>query len=1215
MSALAAVLAGATLLAQEAKPPILSACEIEYPPYCRVDAAGNPDGFSVELLRATLAAMGREVVFRTGPWHDVKGWLEEGEVEALPLVGRTPEREAFFDFTFPYMSLHGAIVVRRDTEGINTLEDLRGHTVAVMRGDNAEEFLRREERGVDIHVVDTFEQALRELAGRRHHAVLIQRLVALRLVHEMKLGDALRVVNRPVDGFRQDFCFAVHKGDADTLALLNEGLALVMADGTLRRLHAKWFAVLELPTNRPIMVGGDNNYPPYEYLDRRSRPAGYNVDLTRAIARELGLDVRIQLGPWAEIMEKLENGEIDILQGMFHTTARSQAFEFSQAHAVNHYVAVVRRKDGPAPSAMAQMTGRRIAVQAGDVATEFLVQAGLGDQLIMHENQEAALRAVVAGEVDVCVVTRTTALSLVSQQGWKKALAIGKRPLFLAEYCYAVRQGEKALLAEFSEGLAAIKESGEYRQIQEKWLGVYEGELGIGFLDALRYSAMVLVPLLLILLAVFLWSWSLRRQVERRTTALRQQREFIHAVLDHLPMGVAVNTVGPDVRFEYMNEQFPGIYRTTREALADTNRFWETVYEDAEFRQEIQARVEADCASGDPQRMQWVDIPISRQGQEIAYVSARNIPLPEQGVMISTVFDVTTRRQAEIRVEHLNRVLRSIRDVNQLIVRERDRHTLIREGCRLLVDNRGYTSALIILMGEDGRPAEWAEAGMGAAAEFMAALLAKGELPPCCAHVRTDGNVAMVPDRHSTCRDCPAVGRHLETQSLCTQLAHEGIVLGHLVVALSYDMSVDDEELSLFTEMAGDPAYALHTQRNEAFRAASERERALLEQQLAQAQKMDSVGRLASGVAHDFNNALGVILGYAEMSLRQLLADSPLHAYLTAIQKAARHSADLTGQLLAFARKQAIAPRSLDLNQTVAHMLDMLRRLVGEAIDVQWFPREGLWPVKADSSQLGQVLANLSANARDAIADIGKITIETDNVHFDAAYCARHAGFAPGDFVMLAFSDNGCGMDAATLKNAFEPFFTTKAQGKGTGLGLAMIYGIVRQNAGFINAYSEPGQGTTFRIYLPRHAGAEAAAPAGPPPEAEAIPRSEGETILLVEDNDAIRTLAGEMLATLGYHVLDAATPGEAIRIAETRHEAIHLLMTDVVMPEMNGRNLAVHLARIHPAMRRLFMSGYTANIIAHQGVLDEGIHFIQKPFAMGDLARKVREALEDRRD
>jgi len=388
----------------------------------------------------------------------------------------------------------------------------------------------------------------------------------------------------------------------------------------------------------------------------------------------------------------------------------------------------------------------------------------------------------------------------------------------------------------------------------------------------------------------------------------------------------------------------------------------------------------------------------------------------------------------------------------------------------------------------------------------------------------------------------------------------------------------------------------------------AEEEREKLQAQFIQAQKMESVGRLAGGVAHDFNNMLSAILGYADLALQKLDQASPLHADLEQIRHAAQRSADLTNQLLAFARKQAIAPRVLDLNETVEGTLKMLRRIIGENIVVTWAPSLNLWPVKIDPTQVDQILANLLVNARDAIDDKGKVTIETHNVVLDETYCSGHRGFRPGNFAMLTVSDDGCGMDQETVIHVFEPFFTTKKVGLGTGLGLATVYGIVKQNAGFINVYSEPGKGTIFKIYLPSVASSATQVAAG-----ESLYSAQGgiETILLVEDEPMILGLCKTLLEELGYTVLPAKSPSEAIHLAKEHAGKFRLLITDVVMPEMNGRDLAKSLRALFPDIKCLFMSGYTANVIANQSVLDEDIHFMQKPFTFNDLAAKVNEAME----
>lgn len=392
-------------------------------------------------------------------------------------------------------------------------------------------------------------------------------------------------------------------------------------------------------------------------------------------------------------------------------------------------------------------------------------------------------------------------------------------------------------------------------------------------------------------------------------------------------------------------------------------------------------------------------------------------------------------------------------------------------------------------------------------------------------------------------------------------------------------------------------------------RKKEEKDREKLQDQLAQAQKMESVGRLAGGVAHDFNNMLSVILGYTEMALNQISPDQPLYAELKEIQKATERSANLTQQLLAFARKQTINPRVLDLNSTVGSMLKMIKRLIGEDIDLGWKAERIIWPIRVDPNQIDQILANLCVNARDAITGTGKVTIETENVVFDEYYCASHGDVIPGEFVLLAVSDNGCGMDKETMTRLFEPFYTTKDMGKGTGLGLATIYGIVKQNYGFINVYSEPGKGTTFKIYFPRHIGVIE--------EDQSVTSKEilvsqgNETILLVEDEPAIMQMGKIMLEKLGYQVLTASTPDKAIDLAQNNDNEIHLLVTDLVMPEMNGRELSNRLHDLFPGIKTLFMSGYTANVIAHHGMLDKGVNFIPKPFTLKTLAEKVKEAIE----
>ncbi len=1264
-------------VARAAEPALQSAAEIDYPPFSVVDAEGRASGFSVELMRAALAEMGREVVFRTGPWKDVRRLLEQGKIQALPLVGRTPERESLFDFTFPYMSLHGAIVVSKNTSGIRTLSDLKGRQVAVMKGDNAEEFLKRKDRGIKIHTTATFQEALRALSEGRYDAVFAQRLVALRLIQEGGLTN-LRVVNKPVEEFRQDFCFAVREGDRKTLALLNEGLALVLADGTYRRLHAKWFAATELPTHRKIVVGGDWNFPPYEYLDENGRPAGYNTDLTRAIAKEAGLDIEIRLGPWAEIRRALATGEIDVIQGMFYSPERDKIFDFTPPHSVNLCVSVVRKGEEPAPSTVKELAGKRIVVQRGDIMYDFALEHGLKDRVTALDSQEDALKALARGKFDCALVSRMTALYWIDKNGWKN-LQVGRHPFLSSEYCYAVKQGNDTLLAQFSEGLNLLKKSGQYRRIQKKWMGVYENP-SPGFTEILYHAALVLVPLVLLVLGFFLWSWSLRKQVANRTEALRKSEEYQRAMIACSP--VALYSVDLNGNVTAWNESAERVFGWTAEEAIGGPLPIVPEGKSEEFNKLRKLIMSGHSFVGK-------EVARRRKDGTLFYGSLSAAPIRDAAGRIIGIMgameDISERKHAEEALKESEEKYRLLAENSEDVIFTLDmnlRYTYISPSVKTL---RGFAVSEIIgrSIAESLKPESLTLAQKTLSEELA---LEKGknrgrrpakmiELEMLCrdgSTVWTEVKTSFLRDKEKkpvgilgVTRDIS--GRRQAERALRESEQHlKAIFESNANPIVVYDAKGFPQYLNpAFTEVFGwtldelegrpipfvteDEKRVTAAKIEEIYthgrpvKFATKRltkdgdtlevivgaalikgfegkgkgmvvnltdisEQKKLETQLRQAQKMESIGRLAGGVAHDYNNMLGVILGYTEIALDSVEPEAPLHGYLEQILSAANRSSEITRQLLAFARRQTIAPRVIDLNETVEGMLKMLRRLIGEDIDLLWKPAATLWPVKMDPAQLDQILANLCVNARDAISGVGGITIETAEFVMDQAYCADHPGFVPGEFAMLAVSDDGSGMEKEVLDNLFEPFFTTKDADHGTGLGLAMVYGIVKQNNGFISVYSEPGQGTTFRIYLPRYLSGKG--------EQEVVAEKKiaagrGETVLLVEDELAILQLGKMMLERLGYAVLEATTPTEALALAEKHTGKIHLLLTDVVMPDMNGRELADRLQSLYPEIQTLFMSGYTANVIAHRGVLDEGVDFLQKPFSQQELAVKVREALD----
>ncbi len=392
-------------------------------------------------------------------------------------------------------------------------------------------------------------------------------------------------------------------------------------------------------------------------------------------------------------------------------------------------------------------------------------------------------------------------------------------------------------------------------------------------------------------------------------------------------------------------------------------------------------------------------------------------------------------------------------------------------------------------------------------------------------------------------------------------------------------------------------------------------DRKRLEAQARHAQKMEAIGNLAGGIAHDFNNILSVILSYAESIGAALNAEDPMRADIGEIEQAGRRAAALTRQLLAFSRRQVFEPRVLDLNQSVAGIEKMLRRLLGAGIELTTLPGNSLWSVSADPGHIEQVAMNLVVNARDAMPEGGKLVIETKNVEVDEEYARAHHDVAAGSYVMLAVTDSGVGMDRETQSRIFEPFFTTKEPGKGTGLGLATVFGIVKQSGGHIWVYSEPAKGTTFKIYLPKATGPSAAGGDRRSASERPLPDADrgSETILLVEDDEQVRAVARGILRRSGYVVLEAPNAGEALLICEQHGAKIHLLLTDVVLPRMSGRQLAERLATSRPEMKVLFMSGYTDDAILQHGVLNSGVCYLQKPLTSGSLTQKVREVLRGR--
>ncbi len=882
---------------------------------------------------------------------------------------------------------------------------------------------------------------------------------------------------------------------------------------------------------------------------------------------------------------------------------------------------------------------------------------------------------------------------------------------------------------------------------------------------------------------------------KRAEKALRESEAFIRTVMDHLPIGLAVNSVEPGVDFLYMNDNFPKCYRTTREELVHPDAFWDVVYEDPVFREEIRKRVLEDCDGNDPARMHWEDVPIARKGEETVYVNARNTPVPEKSLMISTVWDVTDRKRMEVELKKSEEkyrnlfesidqgfcVIEVLFDAEESPVDYRllevnpafEKQTGLRDAegklMRSLVpDHEPHwfeTYGRIATTGESERFAREAKAlnrwydvyafRIDEPGSRKVAILfnditerkqAEDALRESEARYRTifdhgfDGIVIIDPEAatpiifnnqacaqlgytreefgrlkiadidlmegpeevsarirkvtgtgydefetlhrtkhgeqrnvlvqaqyihdggkpiyHCIWRDiteskrseetarretslrnilldnlpCTALVLKKQTREIvaCNEIArNRGAVVGRVChdillgsgTPCSFCQAAEVWETGVSREVEveymgrfwhgiwvpfSDDLY-VHYIFDITDRKRAEAEEEKLQKQLLSAQRMEAVGTLAGGIAHDFNNALMGIMGFAEVLKESLAGDEQAQSDLNEIMRCADRASTLTRQLLTYARRQIIEPANLNLNRVITDLMRFVSKILGEQIEIRTYLAEDLPAISADIGQIEQVVMNLVLNARDAMLGGGRLTIETGQVHIDADYRHHHSYMEMGSYVLLTISDTGIGMDKSIEERVFEPFFTTKSPEQGSGLGLSIVYGIVKQHKGFIHLYSELGKGTTFKIHLPAVAGnADAILPSRP-----SEIRGGTETILLAEDDGSVRSLIERTLTQLGYTVLVARDGEEAVEAFRRNADKVDLALLDVVMPRKGGKEVYGEMRKSKEGLKAIFMSGYTADAVHESYVLNPGVSFLSKPFSPGAMVRKIREALD----
>ncbi len=910
------------------------------------------------------------------------------------------------------------------------------------------------------------------------------------------------------------------------------------------------------------------DFPPIEYISPQGLFTGLGAEVIVEIEKRLGIHFDKQPSQeWLPILAALENGECAVAPTIVPSPERQRYAYFTIPY-VTVPVVIITNSKHRGKLTLDDLAGKRVAVVGGFVTEKYVREQARGRfEVVPVVNVLEGVREVAFDQVDAMIENIAVAAYYIVQDNLPNLRVAGSTDLSFP-LSIGVSRKYPLLFSAIEKAIATIPEE-RLKQIHKQWISLeVDSRMDPETVRLLKLAALFM-SLLLISLAVI--TFFLKRRLNQQVNRLRvsqndlqaseeQYRELVEnaaSIILRMDAECRVTFINEFAQrfFGYGLEEIIGqpVVGTIVPARESSGRDLAVMMENIRQHPEAYATNENEniLRGGERVWIAWANKPIFDEQGRLRELLCVGTDISERKRMEEALRKSEAQFQAFFMLSPVPFVYVSP-DGRILSINERFRSLL-----GYTLEESPTVEQCWLLTYPDPEYRRWVKRS------WEAAVL----------EARQSGSVIEMQEHQVTAKD----------GSVLTLLINGTTVGDHLLVSF-YDI----------------------TERKQA-----EAERGNLQAQLLQAQKMESVGRLAGGVAHDFNNMLSAIVGYTEISLMKIHPENPVYKYLVQIHHAAERSTQLTRQLLAYARKQTIAPKVLDLNETVEGMLTMLRRLIGEDIDLAWLADADLWPILMDPSQVDQIVANLCVNARDAIAGVGKVTIETENTVIDAAYTASHPGFSPGEFVVLAVSDDGCGIDKETIANIFEPFFTTKELGEGTGLGLATLYGIVKQNNGFVNVYSEPGKGSTFKVYLPRHTGKrveEAAAVLGEP-----LPQSQGETVLLVEDEATIMEMTQLILETLGYAVLVAPTPEEALVQAEAHQGEIELLITDVVMPGMNGRQLAERLLALRPLTRCLFMSGYTANVIAHRGILDEGVDFIQKPFSVQALALKVRAVLDQK--
>ncbi|MCX5871624.1 MAG: PAS domain S-box protein [Deltaproteobacteria bacterium] len=901
------------------------------------------------------------------------------------------------------------------------------------------------------------------------------------------------------------------------------------------------------------------DYYPYSFVNEKGIPDGFSVNIARAVAQVMDLKVEIGVDTWENAQKALEKGSIDFLPMMAYSSERLKSFDFSVPHTIA-YDSVFVRKGTLRVKTLEDLSGKTVIIMNRDAAHDYLLSSGMSDKikLVLVDDLPDMLRLLASGKGDAVIIPKLVGLivlkkfNITNVEESSDIVDAYNRP-----FSFAVKKGNTTLLERLSQGLTIVKTTGQYDDIYKKWFGVLEPR-GLPWKTVLKYAAGIAAVFSFIGMCLLFWSVSLQKQVALRTKSLEAE------ILERKKTENALRD--SEQRFRSLFEDTPVAYQSLDEegSLVDVNQYWLGLL--GYTREEVIGRNFADFWSHDTKHL--FDS-CFKQFKKQNFIEDAEISLLNKNSQIVQVI-LTGKSQLDNRGK-FNRTHCIIVDITKrkrLEEAQRRLSTAVEQAAEgiLITDTQGtiqyVNPSLEHISGYDKTELLGTKSSIFKSDEHDQEFF-KGLWETINAgkvwigrftNKRKDGTTYYVDTTISPVRD--------SSGTLINFVAVERDVTEHLELA----------------------------------------------KQLLQAQKMEAVGTLAGGIAHDFNNLLQAVLGYSEFMLQRKKEGGKDYSDLQKIHQAGQRGADLVKSLMTFSRKIEIKHVPVNLNQEILQVQGLLSRTIPKTIMIDPHLSADLEPIQGDSSQINQILMNLGINARDAMPDGGTLTIETANIKLDEAYCSTHLEAKPGIYVLLTVSDTGQGMDKETMGHIFEPFFSTKEAGKGTGLGLSTVYGIVKQHEGHIMCYSEPGNGTTFKIYFPA---IQAEGHSAPPTFEEAI-RGGTETVLLVDDDEVLSELGTALLNRFGYEAITAGNGKEALEIYQREGKSISLVILDLIMPEMDGRECLAEILRIDPNAKILIASGYSESGPANGAVAAGAKGFVEKPYNMRKLLTTVRDVLDE---